>query len=70
MNLVIPPIGSVWYQTLYPERLYIVVAHMSNTRAGKYGAILIQRVDTCVKSTEPSQHFVKHFSPLENMEVK
>ena len=70
MNLVAPPIGSVWYQTLYPNRLYIVIEHMSHSRAGKYGAILIQRVDTGVKSTEPSQHFIKHFSPLENMEVK
>jgi len=70
MNLVAPPIGSVWYQTLYPERLYIVIEHMSNVRAGKYGAILIRRVDTGVVSTENSQSFIRHFSPLENMEVK
>ena len=70
MNNVLPQIGSVWYQTLYPDRLYIVVDHKSNNRMGKYGAILVQRVDTGVISTEPSQHFIKHFSPLETMEVK
>ena len=70
MNNVAPQIGSVWYQTLYPDRLYIVIEHMTNTRAGKYGAILIQRVDTGRKSTEPWQHFIKHFSPLETMEIQ
>jgi len=67
MDYVKPPIGSVWYQTLYPNRLYIVIEHLNDE---KYGGVLIQRVDTGTKSTENSQTFIRLFSPLETMEVK
>ena len=67
MDYVKPPIGSVWYQTLYPDRLYIVIEH---TNYHKYGSVVIQRVDTGTKSTENSQTFIRLFSPLETMEVK
>lgn len=67
MDYIKPPIGSVWYQTLYPERLFIVIQHLNDK---KYGSVLIQRVDTGTKSTENSQSFIRQFSPLETMEVK
>lgn len=67
MDNVLPPIGSVWFRTLYPDRLYIVIDHMSQT---KYGGVLVQRVDTGTTSTEPTGTFMFHFSPLETMETK
>ena len=27
----LPPIGSAWYRTLYPDRIFIVLAHVPRT---------------------------------------
>ena len=67
MDNVLPSIGSVWYRTLYPNRLYIVIGH-SNKH--KYGSVEIQRVDNGYVSILPSQSFTFHYSPLESMETK
>ena len=64
----LPPIGSAWYRTLYPDRIYIVLAHVPNL--GKYGAVQIKRMDTGAISTEPVGTFTWHYSPLETMETK
>jgi len=63
MDNVLPLIGSVWYRTLYPNRLYIVIR---TTRS----LVKIQRVDTGSVSIQPSQSFTFHYSPLETMETK
>ena len=68
MNNALPSIGSVWYRTLYPDRIYIVIGHAENL--GKYGAVQIKRMDTGSISTEPVNSFTWHYSPLETMEVK
>ena len=65
---ILPPIGSVWFRTLHPYRIYIVLAHVQ--MMGKYGAIQIQRMDTGTVRTEPAQSFMWHHSPLETMETK
>ncbi len=67
MDNVLPSIGSVWYRTLYPNRLYIVIGHSNENR---YGSVKIQRVDTGSLSIQPSQSFTFHYSPLESMETK
>ena len=65
---ILPPVGSVWYRTLYPDRIYIVIGHAENL--GKYGAVQIKRMDTGSISTEPVGTFTWHHSPLETMETK
>jgi hypothetical protein len=69
MDYIKPPIGSVWFQRLYPERLFIVIEHKSDD---KWGSVVIQRVDTGSKSTENWRAFInnRRFSSLETMEVK
>lgn len=64
----LPPIGSVWYRTLYPDRIIVVIAHAENL--GKYGAVQIKRMDTGTTWTEPVNTFTWHHSPLETMETK
>ena len=68
MDTVFPPIGSVWYRTLYPNRLFVIIAHAENL--GKYGAVEIMRMDTGTKWIEPVNSFTWHHSPLETMETK
>ena len=68
MDNVLPSIGSVWYRTLYPNRLFVIIAHAENL--GKYGAVTIKRMDTGAVRTEPVNSFTWHHSPLESMEVK
>ena len=63
----LPPIGSVWFRTLYPDRLFVVIAHAENL--GKYGAVTIKRMATGAVSTEPVNSFTWHHSPLETMET-
>ena len=65
---ILPPIGSVWYRTLYPDRIIVVIAHAENL--GKYGAVQIKRMDTGTTWTEPVNTFTWHHSPLETMETK
>ena len=65
---VLPPIGSVWYRTLYPDLIYIVIGHAE--KLGKYGAVQIKRMDTGTTYTEPANTFTWHHSPLEQMETK
>ena len=67
---ILPPIGSVWFRTLYPDRIYIVIAHDTKSRFGKYGAIQVRRMDTGSVSTEPVKSFTWHYSPLETMETQ
>ena len=65
---ILPPVGSVWYNTLYPDRIYIVIGHAE--KLGKYGAVQIKRMDTGAVRTEPANTFTWHHSPLETMETK
>ena len=65
---ILPPIGSVWYRTLYPDLIYIVIGHAE--KLGKYGAVQIKRMDTGTTSIEPVGTFTWHWSPLETMETK
>ena len=65
---ILPPVGSVWYSTLYPDRIYIVIGHAE--KLGKYGAVQIKRMDTGAVRTEPANTFTWHHSPLETMETK
>ena len=65
---ILPPVGSVWYRTLYPHLIYIVTGHAENL--GKYGAIQVKRMDTGTITTEPVGSFTWHWSPLEQMETK
>ena len=65
---ILPPIGSVWYRTLYPDLIIVVIAHAENL--GKYGAVQIKRMDTGTTWTEPVNTFTWHHSPLETMETK
>lgn len=65
---ILPPVGSVWYRTLYPDRIFVILAHFPNL--GKYGAVQIKRMDTGSVRSEPSQSFLWHYSPLETMETK
>lgn len=67
---ILPPVGSVWFKTLHPDRIYIVIAHDTKSRFGKYGAVQIKRMDTGTVRTEPAQSFMWHHSPLETMETK
>ena len=63
----LPPVGTVWFRTLYPDRIYIILAH---TELGKYGAVQDKRMDTGSVSTEPVTSFTWHYSPLETMETQ
>lgn len=65
---ILPPIGSVWYSTLYPERIFVIIGHAENL--GKYGAVQIKRMDTGTTYTEPVNTFTWHHTPLEEMETK
>ncbi len=65
---ILPPIGSVWYRTLCPDRIFVIVAHAENL--GKYGAVQIKRMDTGTTWTEPVNTFTWNHSPLETMETK
>ena len=65
---ILPPVGSVWYRTLYPDRIFVILAHVKNM--GKYGAVRIKQMDTGTISVEPAQSFTWHHSPLEQMETK
>ena len=65
---ILPPVGSVWYRTLYPDRIFVIIAHVKNM--GKYGAVQIKRIDTDTVHTEPAASFTWHHSPLEQMETK
>jgi len=68
MTAALPPVGTVWYRTLYPNRIFVILAHVKNM--GKYGAVQIKRMDTGTVRTEPTQSFLWHYSPLEQMETK
>ena len=65
---ILPPVGSVWYRTLHPDRIFVILAHVPNI--GKYGAVRIKRMDTDTVRIEPAQSFTWHHSPLEQMETK
>ena len=65
---ILPPVGSVWYRTLYPDRIFVILAHLPNL--GKYGAVQIKQMDTGTIRSEPAQSFTWHHSPLETMETK
>lgn len=65
---ILPPVGSVWYRTLYPDRIFVILAHVPNL--GKYGAVQIKRMDTGSVRSEQGQSFLWHYSPLETMETK
>jgi len=65
---ILPPVGSVWYRTLYPDRIFVILAHVPNI--GKYGAVRIKQMDTSTVRIEPAQSFTWHHSPLEQMETK
>jgi len=64
----LPTVGSVWYRTLYPDRIFVILAHVPNI--GKYGAVRIKQMDTSTIRIEPIQSFTWHHSPLEQMETK
>lgn len=68
MSTILPPVGTVWYRTLYPDRIFVIIAHVENL--GKYGAVQIKRMDTGAVRTEPVNSFTWHHSPLETMETK
>jgi len=68
MTTALPPVGSAWYSTLYPDRIFVITGHAENL--GKYGAVQIKRMDTGTVRTEPTQSFLWHYSPLEQMETK
>ena len=65
---ILPPVGSVWYRTLHPDRIFVILAHVPNM--GKYGAVQIKQMDTGTVRTEAAQSFTWHHSPLEQMETK
>ena len=65
---ILPPVGSVWYRTLYPDRIFVILAHVPNL--GKYGGVRLKRMDTDTVRVEPAQSFTWHYSPLEQMETK
>lgn len=66
---ILPPVGSVWYRTLYPDRIFVILAQYPNA-LGKYGAVQIKQMNTGTVRIEPAQSFTWHHSPLEQMETK
>ena len=64
---MLPPIGSVYYETLSPHIIVVVTGH--DASASKYGQVTFKRMDTGRDIVADAPTFTWHYSPLETMET-
>jgi len=65
---MLPPLGSVYYETLSPHIIVVVTGH--DASASKYGQVTFKRMDTGADIVADAPSFTYHYSPLETMENK
>ena len=65
---MLPPLGSVYYETLSPHIIVVVTGH--DASAGRYGLVTFKRMDTGRDIVADASTFTYHYSPLETMETK